>query len=66
MLITLVFFYRRFLGFLLGSTTAFVASFTYLRNEWKMRDEILMEDFAVWIFNSVPRSGEVNIMRVFC
>jgi len=39
--------YYRFLGFLLGSTTAFVASFTYLRNEWKMRDEILMEDFAV-------------------
>jgi len=33
-------------GFLLGSTLAFGASFTYLRNEWKIRDDILMEDFA--------------------
>jgi len=35
-----------FFGFLLGSTLAFGTSFTYLRNEWKVRDDILMEDFA--------------------
>ncbi|KAK6539635.1 hypothetical protein TWF694_009841 [Orbilia ellipsospora] len=34
------------IGFLLGSTLAFATSFTYLRNEWKIRDDILMEDFA--------------------
>ncbi|KAJ6261101.1 hypothetical protein Dda_3766 [Drechslerella dactyloides] len=35
------------IGFLLGSSLAFATSFTYLRNEWKIRDDILMEDFAV-------------------
>ncbi|KAK6355087.1 hypothetical protein TWF696_004211 [Orbilia brochopaga] len=34
------------IGFLLGSSLAFATSFTYLRNEWKIRDDILMEDFA--------------------
>ncbi|EWC46722.1 hypothetical protein DRE_03967 [Drechslerella stenobrocha 248] len=34
------------IGFLLGSTLAFATSFTYLRTEWKSRDDILMEDFA--------------------
>ncbi|KAF3936819.1 hypothetical protein ABW19_dt0204308 [Dactylella cylindrospora] len=34
------------IGFLIGSTLAFATSFTYLRNEWKIRDDILMEDFA--------------------
>ncbi|KAF3167518.1 hypothetical protein TWF225_012005 [Orbilia oligospora] len=34
------------IGFLIGSSLAFATSFTYLRNEWKVRDDILMEDFA--------------------
>ncbi|KAK6361393.1 hypothetical protein TWF730_005125 [Orbilia blumenaviensis] len=34
------------IGFLIGSSLAFATSFTYLRNEWKIRDDILMEDFA--------------------
>ncbi|KAK6503296.1 hypothetical protein TWF481_008323 [Arthrobotrys musiformis] len=34
------------IGFLIGSSLAFATSFTYLRSEWKIRDDILMEDFA--------------------